>query len=171
LRSLPTRAIGAYEILTLMSGAGLDIKPYLSERAHLDVCNAFAPHCAARTGESARRGEEGRSVTVIDVSALDVKEPREGWQGRFFHSSEMTFAYYTVDAGAWIHEHSHPNDEVWNVIDGRLEITIAGETQVVGPGCAAVVPPETAHSLKALTAARAIVVDHPRRYSIGGIEL
>ena len=110
-------------------------------------------------------------VTFIETNQLGVKEPRPGWKGRFFHSRNMTFAYYTVAAGASIHEHSHPNDEVWNVIDGRLEITIAGETQVVGPGCAAVVPPDTAHSLKALTAARAIVVDHPRRYSIGGIEL
>jgi quercetin dioxygenase-like cupin family protein len=73
--------------------------------------------------------------------------------------------------GAWIHEHSHPNDEVWNVIDGELEIKIAAETQVAGPGCAVVVPPDTAHSVKALTDVRAIVVDYPRRYSIGGTEL
>ena len=83
----------------------------------------------------------------------------------------MTFAYYTVAAGAWIHEHSHPNDEVWNVIDGQLEITIAGETRVAGPGSAAVVPPDTAHSVKALTDERAIVVDHPQRNSIAGIDL
>ena len=83
----------------------------------------------------------------------------------------MTFAYYAVAAGAWIHEHSHPNDEVWNVIDGQLEITIAGETRVAGPGSAAVVPPDTAHSVKALTDVRAIVVDHPRRDSIAGIDL
>jgi quercetin dioxygenase-like cupin family protein len=110
-------------------------------------------------------------VTFIDISRLDVKEPREGWQGRFFHSQNMTFAYYAVEAGAWIHEHSHPNDEVWNIIDGQLEITIAGETRVVGPGCAAVIPPDTAHSVEALTASRVIVVDHPVRTSIGGIEL
>jgi len=107
----------------------------------------------------------------IETSRLNVKEPREGWQGRFFHSSSMTFAYYTVKAGASIHEHSHPNDEVWNVIDGQLEITIAGEIRVAGPGCAAVVPPNTAHSVKAITDARAIVVDHPRRDAIGGIKL
>jgi len=83
----------------------------------------------------------------------------------------MTFAYYTVAAGAWIHEHSHPHDEVWNVIDGQLEITIAGETRVVGPGCAAVIPPDTPHSVKALSDVRAIVVDHPRRFSRGGIDL
>jgi quercetin dioxygenase-like cupin family protein len=83
----------------------------------------------------------------------------------------MTFAYYAVVAGAWIHEHSHPNDEVWNVIDGELEITIAGETRIVGPGCVAVVPPDTAHSVKALADARAIVVDYPKRDSIAGIDL
>ena len=110
-------------------------------------------------------------MTFIDTSRLIPKEPREGWSGRFFHSSNMTLAYYTVEAGAWIHEHSHPNDEVWNVIEGQLEITINGETQVVGPGCAAVVPPGTAHSVKARTDARAIVVDHPRRHSIGSIDL
>jgi quercetin dioxygenase-like cupin family protein len=110
-------------------------------------------------------------VTFIDTNRLDTKEPRKGWRGRFFHSRNMTFAYYTVEPGAWIHEHSHPNDEVWNIIDGQLEITIAGETRVVGPGCAGVIPPDTPHSVKALTDSRAIVVDHPRRYSIGRIEL
>jgi len=83
----------------------------------------------------------------------------------------MTFAYYAVAAGAWIHEHSHPNDEVWNVIDGELEIKIAAETQIVGPGRAVFVPPDTAHSVKALTDVRAIAVDYPKRHSIGGIEL
>jgi unsaturated pyranuronate lyase len=110
-------------------------------------------------------------VTFIETNQLGLKEPRQGWKGRFFHSPNMTFAYYTVEAGASIHEHSHPNDEVWNVIDGQLEITIAGETRVAGPGCAAIVPPDAAHSVRALSDARAIVVDYPRRQSIGGIAL
>jgi quercetin dioxygenase-like cupin family protein len=111
------------------------------------------------------------AVTFIDANQLPAKEPRKGWRGRFFHSEKMTFAYYAVEAGAWIHEHSHPNDEVWNIIDGQLEITIAGEARVVGPGCAALIPPDTPHSVKALSNSRVIVVDHPQRHSIGGIEL
>ena len=110
-------------------------------------------------------------MPFIDTNRLGVKEPRKGWKGRFFHSENMTFAYYAVEAGRWIHEHSHSNDEVWNVIDGRLEITIGGETEITGPGGVAVIPPNTAHSVKALTDVRAIVVDYPRRTSIGGIEL
>lgn len=110
-------------------------------------------------------------MTFIDTAKLDVKEPREGWKGRFFHSENMTFAYYAVKAGATIHEHSHPNDEVWNVVEGELEVTIDGETRVASAGCAAVVPPNTPHAVKALTDARAIVVDHPTRDSIGGVDL
>jgi quercetin dioxygenase-like cupin family protein len=118
-----------------------------------------------------RTPDKDATVTFIDPNRLDTKEPREGWRGRFFHSRNMTFAYYAVEAGAWIHEHSHPNDEVWNIIDGQLEITIAGEARIVGPGCAAVIPPGTSHSVKAITNSRVIVVDHPPRYSIDGVEL
>ena len=110
-------------------------------------------------------------MTFIDTNQLSAKEPRDGWKGCYFHSRNMTFAYYSVEAGAWIHEHSHPNDEVWNVLEGQLEFTIGGQSQVVGPGCAVVVPPDTAHAAKALTDVRAIVVDHPRRHSLGGVEL
>jgi quercetin dioxygenase-like cupin family protein len=110
-------------------------------------------------------------VTFIDTNQLNVKEPRDGWKGRFFHSPNMTFAYYTVAAGVWIHEHSHSNDEVWNVIDGQIEITISGEKGVAGPGCAAVIPPNALHAVKVLTDARVIVVDYPRRDSIGGVAL
>jgi len=38
-------------------------------------------------------------------------------------------------------------------------------------GDTAVVPPNTRHSVKALTAVRPIAVDHPRRDSVGGVDL
>ncbi len=110
-------------------------------------------------------------MAFIDTERLEAKEPRPGWVGRYFHSNNMTFAHYTVSAGSWIHEHEHPNEEVWTVIDGELEITLDGEVKVAGPGCAAVVPPNTPHSVKALKNSRAIFVDHPRRTEIGGVEL
>ena len=53
--------------------------------------------------------------------------------------------------------------EVWEVIEGELSVTIAGETQVAGPGMVAIVPADTPHSVVALTDGRAIVIDYPLR--------
>jgi len=108
-------------------------------------------------------------MPLIDTTQLQVKEPLPGWKGRYFNSDNMTFGYYVVEAGASIHEHFHPNEEVWHVIEGQLEIRIAGEAVVAGPGSAAVVPPNTPHSVKALSNGRSIVVDYPRRDSVGGV--
>ena len=79
----------------------------------------------------------------------------------------MTFVHYEFDAGASIHQHQHPQEEVWNVIEGELEVTIDGVTQVAGAGMVAIAPPHTPHSVRALTAGRAIVVDTPLRPEFG----
>ena len=109
-------------------------------------------------------------MPFIDAPQLTVKEPLPGWKGRFFHSENMSFAYYSVTAGASIHEHSHANEEVWNVIEGQLEVRIDGKTQVAGPGCVAIVPPDTLHFVKAITDGRAIVVDYPLRREMSGVK-
>jgi unsaturated pyranuronate lyase len=107
----------------------------------------------------------------IDPIELPVLEPRPGFRGRFFHSDHMTFAYYTIAAGSTVHRHHHPNDEVWHVIEGELEVTLGEEVRILRGGEAAVVPPNVAHSARAVTECRAIVADHPVRESIGGVDI
>ena len=72
----------------------------------------------------------------------------------------MTFWHYDFTGGSTIHEHFHPQEEVFEVIEGELEITVAGVTQHVQPGLVAIVPSNARHSVKALTDGRLIVVDH-----------
>ncbi len=102
-------------------------------------------------------------MTFIDTAKLAVIERKPGWHGRYFDSANMTFGHYDFDAGAVIHGHSHEQEEVWHVIAGELEVTIAGVAQKAGPGFVAIVPPNTTHEVKALTAGKAIVVDYPLR--------
>jgi quercetin dioxygenase-like cupin family protein len=102
-------------------------------------------------------------MPFIDTSSLDVVERLPGWRGRYFHSPSMTFAHYDFDRGSTIHEHFHPQEEVYEVIEGELELTIDGVTQIARPGIVAIVPANARHSVKALTDGRAIIVDHPLR--------
>jgi quercetin dioxygenase-like cupin family protein len=108
-------------------------------------------------------------MPLVDTHALTIVERLPGWRARIFHSAAMTFAHYEFDAGSTIHQHRHEQEEVWNVIEGELEVAIDGQAPVIaGPGMVAIVPPNTAHSVRALTDGKAIIVDHPLRADVGG---
>ena len=47
-------------------------------------------------------------MPFIDTNSLKVTERLPGWHGRYFHSSNMTFAHYDFVAGSTIHEHFIP---------------------------------------------------------------
>jgi quercetin dioxygenase-like cupin family protein len=102
-------------------------------------------------------------MPLVDTSKLDVIERLPGWHGRYFHTTNMTFAHYDFVRGASIHEHIHPQEEVYEVVEGELEITIDGLAQIAKAGVVAIVPSNARHSVKALTDGRAIIVDYPAR--------
>jgi quercetin dioxygenase-like cupin family protein len=104
-------------------------------------------------------------MALIDTSKLPAVERKPGWRGRYFDSPSMTFAHYEFDAGSSIHEHFHAQEEVWEIIEGELDLTIGGVTERAGPGFAGVVPPNTPHAVRAITDGRAIVIDYPLRHS------
>jgi quercetin dioxygenase-like cupin family protein len=102
-------------------------------------------------------------VTFVDLTNLEMKEPVPGYKGVFVHSDNMTVAYWDVEKGAQMPEHSHPHEQVANVVDGKFELTLAGEPCVLDRGSAAIIPPNTPHSGKAITQCRLIDVFHPVR--------
>jgi hypothetical protein len=63
--------------------------------------------------------------------------------------------------GSTIHEHWHPQEEVWGILEGELEVTIDGVTQQAGPGVATIVPPDARHAVRAVTDGKASVADYP----------
>ena len=109
-------------------------------------------------------------MPFIDTSKLKVIERKSGWFGRYFHSPNMTFAHYEFKKGSSIRKHFHEQEEVWTVIEGELEITIAGKKKRAKPGIAGIVPSNTPHSVKALIDGNAIVVDYPTRADHRGTE-
>ena len=102
-------------------------------------------------------------MPFIELETLEEKEPMPGFVGRFVHSASMTVVHWMIPAGVPLPEHSHPQEQVVNVIDGEFELTIDGETARLGPRSVAIVPSNAVHSGKALTKCRIIDVFSPVR--------
>lgn len=99
-------------------------------------------------------------ITIADRAAREIVT---GFTARFVHSENMTFSYWQVKAGAVLPEHSHPHEQVANLIAGKFEITVAGETRTIEPGMVAVIPSEAKHSGRALTDCYILDVFYPIR--------
>jgi mannose-6-phosphate isomerase-like protein (cupin superfamily) len=109
-------------------------------------------------------------VPFVEPGDMLRADPLPGWHGRLFHSQHMTFAYWDIDDGAApLHEHFHPQEEVWHVVEGEVVLVIDGTEYVVTAGSAAVVPPDVPHAARPLGACRVVVADTPRRDQLPGL--
>ena len=105
----------------------------------------------------------------ISKQDMVTGSPLPGWSGRFFHSQNMTFGHWTVTDGADdLHEHQHEQEEVWNVVAGRIVLVVDGIEGTLEAGDAAVIPPNTPHSARAIGAADVVVADFPLRERLPG---
>ncbi|MCB2229350.1 cupin domain-containing protein [bacterium] len=105
-------------------------------------------------------------MTFLDTSSIKPIEPVPGFKGRVVHGSSMTVVFWEVAAGSVMPEHSHPHEQVANVVDGTFELTISGETRQMKPGETAVIDPNEPHSGRALTDCRLIDVFQPVRMDL-----
>jgi len=99
----------------------------------------------------------------LDLKDIEEREIVPGYRGKFVHSEDMTLAYWDVDPGAELPEHSHPHQQIANVLEGKFEFTVDGDTRVLEPGMIVVIPGGVAHGGKALTICRLLDAFHPAR--------
>lgn len=102
-------------------------------------------------------------ISILKLSEVESREPFSGAEGRFVHSERMTLVYWEFEVGAYVPEHSHPHEQVVNVIDGVFELTVEGETARLEGGMVVVIPPDASHSGKSITECQIIDVFSPVR--------
>lgn len=99
----------------------------------------------------------------VDLSTLEAKELVPGYKAVFVHSENMTLAYWTIEPNAPLPEHSHPHEQVLNLLEGRFELTLGGETRLIEAGTVVVIPSNVPHGGRSLTACRILDVFYPVR--------
>ncbi len=99
----------------------------------------------------------------IDTQTLVAREVAPGFFGKFIHSEKMSIAYWEAKEGAEIPLHSHVHEMMVNVIEGKLELTIDGNTRILEYGTVALIPGLVPHKARALTNCKIIDVFYPLR--------
>ncbi len=98
------------------------------------------------------------------LSSLPAKEIFGGTiRGHYAHLARLTVGEVFLRADTVVPLHQHPHEQVTYVIAGRFEFTVAGETTVLEPGMAAIIPGGASHGGKTLTACKVIDVFSPAR--------
>ena len=97
------------------------------------------------------------------LAEIPPKEIMPGYNGRLVHTQNTSLAFWEVEQGAEVPEHSHMNEQIMHVIEGEFEFTLDGNTQVYYPGDIVVISPNLSHSGKALTPCKLLDVFSPTR--------
>jgi len=99
----------------------------------------------------------------IKLSEIQSKEIMPGYHGKLVHTDNMTLAYWDVEEGAVVPEHSHMNEQIMQVLEGTFEFTVAGITKIYKANDLVVIPGHIPHSGRAITSCKLMDVFSPVR--------
>ena len=99
----------------------------------------------------------------IKLSALKSREIIPGFHGKLIHTQNMSLAYWDVEQGAQVPEHAHMHEQVMQVLEGKFEFTVNGETKVYQADEMVVIPPHIPHGGRAITACKIMDIFSPVR--------
>ena len=92
-----------------------------------------------------------------------VEQMSAGIGRQVVHTELLTVARVHLVEGVVVPRHEHGNEQVANVITGRMRFVVGDEDVVVGAGESLVIPPNVSHEAVALTEVLVIDVFSPRR--------
>jgi quercetin dioxygenase-like cupin family protein len=99
----------------------------------------------------------------IQLAEIAPKEILAGFDGKMIHGETMTLVYWDVKQGAEVPEHSHVNEQIMQVLEGRFEFTVAGITSIYQQGELVIIPANIPHSGKAITPCKLMDIFSPAR--------
>ncbi len=88
---------------------------------------------------------------IHDVRA-EISVPADGILSRTLHTDDRTtLTVFGFDAGQELTEHTSSRPAIIEILDGRAEIVLDGETHEAGPGTWVAMPAGMRHAIRATT--------------------
>lgn len=79
------------------------------------------------------------------------------------HGRTMYQMIATLAAGSRLPEHRHPQEQILHILEGRLRLTVAGETRELATGDSYYLASEIPHAVETIVATRALDTFSPPR--------
>ena len=107
-------------------------------------------------------------MAFIELKDLPELEIAKGITAHAVTADTVSVVHVNIEQGALLPEHAHHNEQVVNVIEGELELTVDGQNYSLMQGNVMVLEPNIVHSGRAVTACKVIDVFHPVRKDFAG---
>ena len=80
-----------------------------------------------------------------DANSRDAMQLVEGARTRTFWGERITLSMVEIDANSEVPKHTHPHEQAGILIEGEMEMGIAGEVKVLKPGDMYIIPGDVEH--------------------------
>ena len=70
----------------------------------------------------------------MNLENIQQKEFFPGLKGKLVHGDKITWAFWDVEKGAEVPEHSHHHEQIMHVIDGEFEFILNGSKKIYKSG-------------------------------------
>lgn len=96
-------------------------------------------------------------------SDIATKEVAPGFFSKLIHTESNTINFLDIKAGSSIPLHRHVHQQSSFALEGRFELTVNGQAQVLEPGVFAIIPSNVEHGGTALTDCKLVDIFSPVR--------
>lgn len=97
------------------------------------------------------------------LADIPVKEIAPGFFSTLIHTDKNTINFIEVAAGCSVPRHKHFHEQYTFVLEGKFELTVNDEPQVLEPGFYALIPSDAYHSGIAVTDCKLLDIFSPVR--------
>ncbi len=102
-------------------------------------------------------------MTVYEWGSVKRERMNPQFVRQVIHGEKMTVARINLSAGAVVPEHSHSNEQITMLQEGKLRFVLSGEERILAAGEILHIPSNAPHSVEALADSVAIDLFSPVR--------
>lgn len=99
----------------------------------------------------------------FSLSNIKEKELYPGFIARIIHTELQSISYVKCLEGAVLPPHKHTEEQVLNLLEGEMDVTVEGETIRCKAGDVVHIPSNALHTVTAITECLAVDLFAPQR--------